>query len=58
MRSSRSTSTGPGSRGGQWHDPAFRAAYWRKWRREHPEYRERERRRMLLNKAIRRLERA
>lgn len=39
-RSSRSIATGPGSRGGQWHDPEFRKAYFRRWRLEHPEYRE------------------
>ena len=36
---------GPGSRGGLWHLPEFRSAYWRAWRAAHPEYRERERRR-------------
>lgn len=35
--------TGPGSRGGQWHDPEYRRAYQRAWRAAHPEYRERER---------------
>jgi hypothetical protein len=34
---------GPGSRGGSWHDPEYRAAYHRAWRAAHPEYRERER---------------
>ena len=33
---------GPGSRGGRWHEPDFRAAYYRAWRAGHPEYRERE----------------
>lgn len=36
---------GPGSRGGQWHDPEFQARYHREWRAAHPEYRERERER-------------
>lgn len=34
--------TGPGSRGGRWHDPEYRRAYHRAWRAAHPEYRERE----------------
>lgn len=33
---------GPGSRGGRWHDPEYRRAYFRAWRAEHPEYRERD----------------
>ena len=33
---------GPGSRGGQWHDPEFRRAYHRAWRAAHPDYRDRE----------------
>ena len=33
---------GPGSRGGRWHEPDYRAAYHRAWRAGHPEYRERE----------------
>lgn len=41
--SSRSTSSGPGSRGGHYHEPAFRLWYHRTWRALHPEYRERER---------------
>jgi hypothetical protein len=49
--------TGPGSRGGHWHEPGFRRAYYRAWRAAHPEYRERERRRSLLNKAEARLTR-
>ena len=49
--------TGPGSRGGHWHEPAFRSAYFIAWRREHPAYREDERRRSLLNHAIGRLAR-
>lgn len=51
-RSSRNTPTGPGSRGGRWHDPEFRKAYWRQWRAEHPEYRERERQRRLKQRII------
>ena len=35
--------TGPGSRGGRWHDPEFRRLYHRAWRQAHPDYRERER---------------
>jgi hypothetical protein len=34
--------TGPGSRGGQWHDPEYRRIYYRAWRAAHPEYRKRE----------------
>lgn len=34
--------TGPGSRGGRWHIPEHRKAYYRAWRAAHPEYRERE----------------
>jgi hypothetical protein len=41
---------GLGSRGGKWHDPVFRRAYYRRWRKNHPEYRERERQRSLKNK--------
>lgn len=41
-RSTRSTPTGPGSRGGRWHDAEYRRAYHRAWRAAHPEYRERE----------------
>lgn len=35
-RSSRSTPTGPGSRGGHWHEDAFRSQWWRDYNREHP----------------------
>ena len=42
--------TGPGSRGGKWHDPEWRKEYYRLWRKAHPEYRERERQRSLKNK--------
>jgi hypothetical protein len=34
--------TGPGSRGGLYHDPEYRRAYHRAWRAAHPDYRERE----------------
>jgi hypothetical protein len=34
--------TGPGSRGGRWHEPEFRRIYHSAWRASHPEYRERE----------------
>ena len=40
-RSARSIPTGPGSRGGHWHDPEYRRAYFRAWRAAHPDYRER-----------------
>ena len=54
-RSSRNRSTGPGSRGGHWHEPAFRAAYWRAWRRTHPDYRARERTRSIRKRLIARI---
>ena len=34
--------TGPGSRGGHWHEPGFPAKYHRAWRAANPEYRARE----------------
>ena len=34
--------TGPGSRGGRWHEPEYRRLYYRAWRAAHPDYRERE----------------
>lgn len=34
--------TGPGSRGGHWHELGYPAKYHRAWRRANPEYRERE----------------
>jgi hypothetical protein len=34
--------TGPGSRGGHYHEPEFRRIYHSAWRASHPEYRERE----------------
>lgn len=48
-RSSRSTPTGRGSRGGT----AFGAQYWRDYRRDHPEYRSRERRRRRIARQVR-----
>lgn len=50
-RSKRSRPSGPGSRGGSWHLPAFRKAYRAAWRLAHPAYRARERMRSLLNAA-------
>jgi hypothetical protein len=45
--SARSVRTGPGSRGGRYlTDPEFRRAYHRAWRASHPEYRERDNRRL------------
>lgn len=43
--------TGPGSRGGRWHDPKFRRIYHQKWRAANPEYREREKIRRARGKA-------
>ena len=37
MHSSQNIPTGPGSRGGMYHDPDWRRAYYRAWRRAHPE---------------------
>lgn len=52
-RSSRSTPTGPGSRGGRWHDPEFRRDYQRAWRRAHPDYeRERQPRKRLRRRQV------
>lgn len=51
-RSSYSTPTGPGSRGGRWHDPEWRRAYHRAWRRAHPEYRIRDALRRLRERAV------
>ena len=48
---------GPGSRGGRFHEPAYRAEYYRAWRAANPAYRERERRRSLSRKAFARLAR-
>ena len=53
-RSSRSTPTGPGSRGGRWHEPEWRREYHRRWRLTHPEYREREAFRRFRERAIKR----
>lgn len=50
-RSSRSIPTGPGSRGGTSHTPA----YWRAWRRNHPDYRERERTRSIRRRLLLRI---
>lgn len=50
--SSYSIPTGPGSRGGRWHDPEWRKAYHRAWRRAHPEYRVREALRRLRDRAM------
>lgn len=52
--SSRSTPTGPGSRGGRWHLPEHRNAYQRAWRRANPEYREREALRHARRQAVKR----
>jgi len=41
-RSSRSIPTGLGSRGGTWHLPEARRAYFRQYRKDHPDYRRRE----------------
>lgn len=54
-RSSRSVPAGVGSRGGHWHEQAFRAAYFRAWRAAHPEYRERERTRSIRRKLFAKL---
>jgi hypothetical protein len=48
-RSARSIPTGPGSRGGRWHDPEFRRAYYRQWRHEHPWYLEDRREQRRVN---------
>jgi len=50
-RSARSIPTGVGSRGGWSHT----AAYWRAWRRNHPDYRERERTRCIRRRLILRI---
>jgi hypothetical protein len=50
--------TGPGSRGGKWHNPEYRRAYYRCWRRAHPEYNERERLRMSRTRKLRTTERS
>jgi hypothetical protein len=43
--------TGPGSRGGKWHNAEYRREYHRAWRLAHPEYRERERLRRARKRA-------
>jgi len=50
-RSSRSIPTGPGSRGGSSHLPA----YWRHWRATHAEYRERNRTRCIRRRLLARI---
>jgi hypothetical protein len=45
--------TGPGSRGGHWHEPGYPAKYHQAWRAAHPEYRERERLRAFRKRAKR-----
>lgn len=50
--SSRNVPTGPGSRGGRWHDPEYRRAYHRAWRAAHPDYRERERIRQRMARGL------
>ena len=49
--SPRNTPTGPGSRGGRWHEQEYRNAYHAGWRAANPEYRERERLRMARKRA-------
>jgi hypothetical protein len=44
--------TGPGSRGGRWHEQDHRNAYHRAWRAAHPEYREREQLRRARARAV------
>lgn len=48
---------GPGSRGGHWHDPEYRRAYYRAWRAAHPRYVELDRQRRLLSHAMTRCRR-
>ncbi len=52
--SPRNRPTGPGARGGQWHDQGYRNAYHRAWRAANPEYRERERLRCARSRAMKR----
>lgn len=54
-RSSRSIPADKGSRGGHWHELAFRSAYFRAWREAHPEYRERDNQRRRLARMFARL---
>lgn len=49
--------TGPGSRGGRWHDKTYRSAYFAAWRKAHPEYVERDNQRRLRTHAFTRLTR-
>lgn len=48
---------GAGSRGGHWHEAAYRAAYFRRWRAEHPRYRDLDNQRRLLAHAVERARR-
>jgi hypothetical protein len=48
---------GPGSRGGHWHEQEFRAAYFRRWRKEHPGYYQNDLNRRRLTHAMTRLAR-
>lgn len=43
---------GPGSRGGRWHEPGYRAIYQAAWRAAHPDYREREMLRKVRRRAL------
>lgn len=51
-RSSYSVPTGRGSRGG---GPSLTPTYWQTWRKNHPEYRERERTRCIRRRLFRRI---
>jgi hypothetical protein len=46
--------TGPGSRGGKWHDVEYRRKYHKAWRAANPDYRDRERLRRARDKARKR----
>jgi hypothetical protein len=48
---------GEGSRGGHWHEPEFRAAWWVRYRREHPTYYQGDLNRRRLTHAMTRLAR-
>ena len=43
--------TGPGSRGGQWHDAEYRRKYHKAWRSANPAYRDKERLRRARGRA-------
>jgi len=47
--------TGPGSRGGQWHNPEYRRSYYRRWKHSRPDYQEREARRKSDARRLERL---